>query len=175
MKTYTDRIADTNSSLDSMQGQGTPPDSGRRSARLWSFHRRSYNNASAFAGRGSMGLYKPVSEGGSKDAVSTKKKGNQASHAVFNCSSFLQELFLTFTNLKFIIPFALNQSGSMVYYYLLGTADISLASPICNSLTFTFTAITSWLIGEKIDSPFFTIIGIFFVLIGVTLCTLSRV
>ena len=88
--------------------------------------------------------------------------------------TFVQELIKTFTNIKFIIPFALNQSGSMVYYYLLGTADISLASPICNSLTFTFTAITSWLIGEKIDSPFYTIIGIIFVLFGVTLCTLSR-
>ena len=122
------------------------------------------------------GCTNPFLREGSKDAVSTKKKGNQASSRCFQLlPSFLQELFLTFTNLKFIIPFALNQSGSMVYYYLLGTADISLASPICNSLTFTFTAITSWLIGEKIDSPFFTIIGIVFVLIGVTLCTLSRV
>ena len=122
------------------------------------------------------GCTNPFLREGSKDAASTKKKAKQPSSRCFQLlPSFLQELFLTFTNLKFIIPFALNQSGSMVYYYLLGTADISLASPICNSLTFTFTAITSWLIGEKIDSPFFTIIGIVFVLIGVTLCTLSRV
>ena len=129
------------------------------------------------------GCTNPFLREGSKDAIKHEEEDttsnyssekNKSSSCFNMLPTFVQELIKTFTNIKFIIPFALNQSGSMVYYYLLGTADISLASPICNSLTFTFTAITSWLIGEKIDSPFYTIIGIIFVLFGVTLCTLSR-
>ena len=66
MKTYTDRIADTNSSLDSMQ------------AKVRELRRFQVGEALGYgafigvpttmpqlsAGRGSMGLYKPVSEGG---------------------------------------------------------------------------------------------------------------
>ena len=124
------------------------------------------------------GCTNPFLREGSKDAVNTEtvKTNETASSSCVNMlPTFMQDLIKSFTNIKFIVPFALNQSGSMVYYYLLGTADISLASPICNSLTFTFTAITSILVfGERLDSPFHTILGIIFVLFGVTLCTWSR-
>ena len=89
--------------------------------------------------------------------------------------NWFQRLVKTLLDFRFIIPFALNQSGSMVYYYLLGTADITLANPICNSLTFAFTAVTSWLLGEKLGSFLYTAVGIALVLAGVTVCTLSKV
>ncbi len=76
---------------------------------------------------------------------------------------------------KFVIPFALNQSASLLYVYLLGSSgmshkvnqdhsanlisahimllDISMAVPICNSLTFVFTAITSVILGEYPARP----------------------
>ena len=112
------------------------------------------------------GCTNPFLRSGSKDLV----EGGEA-----DGRSWFRRTLATLLNFRFIIPFALNQSGSMVYYYLLGTADITLASPICNSLTFAFTAITSWLLGEKLGSFFYTAIGIFLVVTGVTVCTLSKV
>lgn len=77
---------------------------------------------------------------------------------------------------QFFVPFVLNQSGSVVYYYLLGTmgacaecwlrvrslnrslmlplvplvaSEVSLAVPICNSLAFAFTAVTAYVLGER--------------------------
>ena len=84
--------------------------------------------------------------------------------------SQLRLLLGVLTNWRFVIPFAVNQSGSVVYVYLLGSSDISLAVPICNSLTFCFTAITSFMLGEKLGDPVKTFSGIALVLIGVTLC-----
>ncbi len=45
----------------------------------------------------------------------------------------------TLLNWRFSVPFLINQAGSLVYFYLLGSTDISMAVPICNSLTFVFT------------------------------------
>ena len=90
-------------------------------------------------------------------------------------SAWYVRLYRTLCNWRFTIPFILNQSGPLVYYYLLGKAEISLASPICNSLTFAFTAITSWFLGESVGNSLLTLLGIVFVLAGVTVCTLSRV
>lgn len=49
-------------------------------------------------------------------------------------------------------------------------SDISLAVPICNSLTFVFTALTSHLLGERVDDPVRVGLGCALVLAGVSLC-----
>ncbi|DAZ96489.1 TPA: hypothetical protein N0F65_008356 [Lagenidium giganteum] len=77
-------------------------------------------------------------------------------------------------NWRFILPFALNQSGSAAYVYLLGSSDISNAVPICNSLTFVFTAITSRLMGEKPRRPAWTYGGMVLILAGVAICLNSK-
>lgn len=50
---------------------------------------------------------------------------------------------------QYIVPFLVNQCGSLLYVFALGTTDLSLAVPVTNSLTFVFTAITGWLKGEE--------------------------
>ncbi|XP_063810324.1 transmembrane protein 234 isoform X1 [Pseudophryne corroboree] len=52
--------------------------------------------------------------------------------------------------LKYIIPFLLNQSGSVVFYLTLVSAELSLAVPICNSLALVFTVMSGWILGEDI-------------------------
>ena len=47
-----------------------------------------------------------------------------------------------FTDPFMFLPFLLNQSGSFFFYYILSSQPISIASPVCNSLSFMFTAIT---------------------------------
>lgn len=47
---------------------------------------------------------------------------------------------------------ALNQSGSVLYFFTLQNVDLSLAVPVTNSLTFVFTALVGWILGEKLPS-----------------------
>jgi len=52
--------------------------------------------------------------------------------------------------------------------------DISLTVPLCNSLTFVFTALTSHLLGERVDNPLRAALGVLLVLLGVSLCVASE-
>ncbi|EQC40463.1 hypothetical protein SDRG_02357 [Saprolegnia diclina VS20] len=87
---------------------------------------------------------------------------------------YMYEFYCTLTNWKFIIPFALNQSGSIAFVYFLGSSDISMAVPICNSFTFVFTALTSRLLGETPKNPLYTYAGMTCVLLGVAICFHSK-
>lgn len=86
----------------------------------------------------------------------------------------LLQLYYTLSHWQFIVPFILNQSGSVVYVYLLGSTEISMAVPICNSLTFVFTAITAHILGEVPVYPFQTYGGMCLVLIGIAICIDSK-
>ncbi|KAI8123669.1 Transmembrane protein 234 like protein [Lucilia cuprina] len=67
--------------------------------------------------------------------------------------------------LKYWIPFLLNQSGSVLYVWTLQTCNITVAVPVANSLTFAFTAITGYMLGEKIPGKNI-IVGTLLVCIG---------
>ncbi|XP_072274407.1 transmembrane protein 234 [Pyxicephalus adspersus] len=54
------------------------------------------------------------------------------------------------SNYRYIIPFLLNQSGSVVFYLTLATTELSLAVPVCNSLALVFTVVTGLILGEDI-------------------------
>jgi len=86
---------------------------------------------------------------------------------------FIMEMYFLLTNWKFIVPFALNQIGSVLYVRLLGTSDISMALPICNSLTFLFTAATSSFLGEKALTKR-TVAGMALILLGIGICVYSK-
>uniref|UniRef100_M4C2Y1 RxLR effector candidate protein n=1 Tax=Hyaloperonospora arabidopsidis (strain Emoy2) TaxID=559515 RepID=M4C2Y1_HYAAE len=109
------------------------------------------------------GCTNPFIKRGSNDDVMYTRKDN-------SMKEFTNQGIGVVKNWKFVLPFALNQSGSVVYVYLLGSADISHAVPICNSLTFVFTAITSRLLGEKPQRPICTYMGMALVLLGVAIC-----
>ena len=82
---------------------------------------------------------------------------------------FFKELGFLITQLKYIIPFIINQGGSLLYFLSLSNADISLAVPVTNSLTFVITAITGWFLGEeKIHRNMY--MGMILILIGTVLC-----
>jgi drug/metabolite transporter (DMT)-like permease len=83
------------------------------------------------------------------------------------------ESFKSFLRPSIILPIAINQLGSLAFYFLLATDDISIAVPLCNSLTFAFTGVTGWLLGERIHQPILFVLGIALVLSGIYLCVLS--
>ncbi|XP_076748837.1 transmembrane protein 234 homolog [Xylocopa sonorina] len=96
-------------------------------------------------------------------------KGLENVKASSRFGQFFQELAFLLTNLKYLIPFIINQGGSLLYFLTLGSVDISLAVPVTNSLTFVVTAVTGWILGEeKIHRN--TYIGMIFILVGTVLC-----
>ncbi|KAF9313699.1 hypothetical protein BG003_004914 [Podila horticola] len=84
------------------------------------------------------------------------------------------EYWYLFTRWQYVLPLVLNLCGSVVYYYTLGKADLSLAVPITNSLTFIFTTLAGILLGESIGSPR-SWLGMTMVVLGVGLCVQSKI
>ncbi|KAM3582554.1 hypothetical protein VKS41_005199 [Umbelopsis sp. WA50703] len=79
-----------------------------------------------------------------------------------------------FTRWQYLLPLMINLSGSMAYYYTLGKAELSLAVPITNSVTFIFTLLTGKLLGERvggIDAWF----GMALIIVGITICVNSKI
>lgn len=73
-------------------------------------------------------------------------------------------------HLPFLIPFLLNLCGSVVYYLTLRDADISIAVPVVNSLTFLFTTLMgAWVLKEPVGG-FETWVGVALISTGVALC-----
>ncbi|XP_008294492.1 transmembrane protein 234 [Stegastes partitus] len=89
-------------------------------------------------------------------------------------SQLLAEVKFLFLNFKYLVPFLLNQSGSLVYYYTLSTAELSLAVPVANSLTFLCTLLTGRLLGEDFGGKQ-AVVGMFLTMAGITLCVISSV
>ena len=80
---------------------------------------------------------------------------------------------LKYTKMSVLVPYIINQSGSIVYYYTLATCNLSIAVPCCNALSLAFASITSYLLGERVDRPVRAILGSFLVTIGVAICIMQ--
>mmetsp|Transcript_5575 Transcript_5575/g.5498 ORF Transcript_5575/g.5498 Transcript_5575/m.5498 type:complete len:97 (-) Transcript_5575:57-347(-) len=76
---------------------------------------------------------------------------------------------------RFLLAYAVNQSGSIGYYYLLGSHDLSIAVPAANSLSFGFTALTEALCLNKTLPDRYTMAGSVLILLGVFLCLYGKV
>ncbi|XP_047248908.1 transmembrane protein 234 [Girardinichthys multiradiatus] len=105
------------------------------------------------------------------------KKGSEGIENVTESnrvSQLLAEIKFLLLNMKYLVPFLLNQSGSLVYFYTLSTTDLSLAVPVANSLTFLCTLLTGKLLGEEIGGKR-AVVGMFLTMAGITLCVISSV
>ncbi|BFY99593.1 hypothetical protein BsWGS_02633 [Bradybaena similaris] len=87
---------------------------------------------------------------------------------------FVAECAFLFLNWKYLLSFLANQMASVLYYITLSSADVTLAVPITNSLTFIFTALSSRLLGER-HLTWDAIAGMVLIVSGVSLCVLSKV
>lgn len=86
---------------------------------------------------------------------------------------FIAELKFLVFNWQYALPFILNQSGSVIYYFTIAKADISLAVPITNSLSFIVSTAVGRLLGEPAHS-IRTYTGLALVVLGVALCVSSK-
>mmetsp|Transcript_21723 Transcript_21723/g.62290 ORF Transcript_21723/g.62290 Transcript_21723/m.62290 type:complete len:165 (-) Transcript_21723:1047-1541(-) len=87
--------------------------------------------------------------------------------------SILQSL-LRFQRVGVWLPYLLNQSGSILYYKLLATSDLSLSVPVCNALALVFSSATSFILGERVDRPVAALFGALLVTLGVAICMASK-
>lgn len=52
--------------------------------------------------------------------------------------------------MQYLLSFLTNVAGSVVYYITLASADVSLAAPVSNALTFIITTEAGQLLGENV-------------------------
>lgn len=112
------------------------------------------------------GITNPLLKKGSVGIEKIKRPGR--------LRQLLAELKFLALRWQYLVPFLVNQTGSVLYYLTIGQADISLAVPITNSLTFLVTCVAGRLMGEKPLSVW-TYCGLVLVLIGVICCIGSKV
>ena len=72
-----------------------------------------------------------VAEGGGSDSKGGSEKG------------VLKETGSMFTSPKFLIPFIINQLGSILNNFVVAASDLSIAVPVVNCITFIVTFISS--------------------------------
>jgi len=112
------------------------------------------------------GCTNPFLRKGSSESTTEKK--------VENDKPLLLDAVKKFQNYRVWLPFALNQAGSLVYYVLLASSDLTLAVPICNGLALVFSCFTSFLLGERVDKPFRAFLGASLVMLGTALCMVAQ-
>ncbi|XP_056365426.1 transmembrane protein 234 [Oenanthe melanoleuca] len=81
----------------------------------------------------------------------------------------LAELRFLSLNRQYLVPFLLNQAGSLLFYLTLASTDLSLAVPLCNSLALVVTLVTGKILGEDIGGKR-AVAGMLLTLLGVSLC-----
>ncbi|XP_016927720.2 transmembrane protein 234 homolog [Drosophila suzukii] len=89
------------------------------------------------------GVTNPFIRLGSQGIESVKDTGSK-------WRNFVQEARTIGSRWRYWIPFGLNQCGSALYVWTLQSASITVAVPVANSLSFAFTAITGYALGEKL-------------------------
>uniref|UniRef100_A0A2K6G9J5 Transmembrane protein 234 n=1 Tax=Propithecus coquereli TaxID=379532 RepID=A0A2K6G9J5_PROCO len=88
--------------------------------------------------------------GGTQPLLKRASAGLQRVHEPTWARQLLQEMKTLFLNTEYLMPFLLNQCGSLLYYLTLASTDLTLAVPICNSLAIVFTLIVGKVLGEDI-------------------------
>ncbi len=74
---------------------------------------------------------------------------------------------------KVWLPYLVNQLGSILYYKVLASSNLTLSVPICNATAMVFSSITCVLLGEKLNHPGKAALGVAMVLSGVAICMYS--
>ncbi|XP_034504325.1 transmembrane protein 234 isoform X1 [Ailuropoda melanoleuca] len=134
--------------------------------------------------------------GGTQPLLKRASSRLQQVHERTWARQLLQEMKTLFLNTEYLMPFFLNQCGSLLYYLTLAStaipqrycrvgsgllqynrccrADLTLAVPISNSLAIVFTLIVGKVLGEDIGGKgAFT--GMVLTVVGIALCVTSSV
>lgn len=110
------------------------------------------------------GCTNPFIKHAQQKAIDTERDTNRK-------QGVLSSLYRMMKQPQLFLAYAINQSGSVVYYLVLSEEPISRANPICNSLTFVITALVGYLFfNESCQSPLLLLLGIGLVVAGIYVC-----
>lgn len=127
-----------------------------------------FNQILAFVGVGFLwGVTNPLIKRGSVGIQTNTKNTNNKFYQI------ILELKFLILRWQYIVPFLLNQCGSLLYVYALQDSDISLAVPIAQSCTFLFTTITAICLREQMPNKL-SLFGIALMSIGINICIFSK-
>lgn len=125
---------------------------------------------------GSSGVASELSNSAKEDG-SSSSNGNSSAEKNGKkgvVGTALKDVLFLLSRWRYVVPFLVNQLGSVVFFWRLSGSDMSLVSPVANGLAFFFTALT--------DMAFFharvtakAVLGSILVVLGVALCTLAKV
>ncbi|XP_050356248.1 transmembrane protein 234 homolog [Nymphalis io] len=73
-------------------------------------------------------------------------------------------------NWRYVLPWLVNQIGSLVYLVVVQRVPLSLAVPAANSLAFAFTALTGSIVGTEEPLNQGSVFGIVLIGVGTALC-----
>ncbi|XP_038614196.1 transmembrane protein 234 [Tachyglossus aculeatus] len=104
------------------------------------------------------------------DAVRSQGRGPGRAQLL----QLLEEMKFLALNYKYMVPFVLNQCGSLLFYITLASADLTLAVPLCNSLALLITLGVGRLFGEDIGGKR-AAAGLLLTISGLALCIASCV
>lgn len=74
--------------------------------------------------------------------------------------------------LQYLLPFFINQGGSVLFVYALQKNNLSVAVLVTNSLTLLFTSVTSIVVERKVIS-YRTYLGALLISLGSSICVIS--
>ena len=114
------------------------------------------------------------SSGNAMDDKAAAEDVDQPDTNVNNKNKSILQSLLIFRRVGVWLPYLLNQSGSILYYKLLATSDLSLSVPVCNALALVFSSATSFILGERVDRPVAALFGALLVTLGVAICMVSK-
>lgn len=123
---------------------------------------------------GQAGLFVLVSIlwGSTNPFIKRASRGITSINKESHFSQFVAEWAYMLSHLDYLIPFLLNQAGSILYFLTLASADLIIAVPLTNSLTIVFTLLSGAWLGEAINTR--TCCGMVLVVFGLSLCVLSQ-
>lgn len=114
-----------------------------------------------------------------RGAASRPAARNQENASAASISTFRKWIpkcmhsLLNFCYLSVLLPYIINQCGSILYYYLLASCNLSVVVPCCNALSLAFALGTSYILGERVNYPLRAILGSVLVTLGVAICMLE--
>uniref|UniRef100_A0A1E1W7T6 EamA domain-containing protein n=1 Tax=Pectinophora gossypiella TaxID=13191 RepID=A0A1E1W7T6_PECGO len=73
-------------------------------------------------------------------------------------------------NWRYVIPWCVNQAGSIAYLFAVRCAPLSLCVPAANALAFAFTALTGAAFGKEEPLDRGSMLGIALIVAGTALC-----
>ncbi|CAK1543343.1 unnamed protein product [Leptosia nina] len=76
---------------------------------------------------------------------------------------------------SYVLPWLINQAGSLVYLMTIQRMPLSIAVPAANSLAFAFTAITAAVTGSEEPLDIVAVLGVILIVAGTFLCCMDIV